>query len=397
MPDPAALSAGSPLTREPSAPRSIRVRGAAVLYRLHDIGYEIRLDRALELLASSAPERARPSRAEAQAIEILTPPLSVSLGPDRLVVGGKPLDAEVSARIFHFGVASLRVRVTAPTEMTWEEFTAFGNAVQAADSAALFSAHLQALAARIASATERPFLAPLTEDYIMFRVNGLRISGGNISRGNISGGNISAADALRHVDVAPLLLNESRPLSRAAREEMLPHRFSYYADDLAILTWENALVVDPASAEETDVEYVLEFANAQLLELRYYDAILDAELPRIYDRVTEHRAGRYFRRFTQLLADLQTLVADSTETVERAENALKVTDDVYLARIYTAALEIFRARAWRAGIDRKLAIIRETYEMLNAQAQAVRSELLEATIVLLIVLEIVLALAGVVG
>ncbi|MFN2566310.1 MAG: hypothetical protein ABR499_15035 [Gemmatimonadaceae bacterium] len=364
------------------------MRGAAVLYRLHDVGYEIHLDRALELLASSAPERARPSRAEAQAIEILTPPVSVSLGPERLVVGGKTLDAEVSARIFHFGVVSLRVRVTAPTEMTWEEFTAFGNAVQAAGSAALFSAHLQALAGRIQSATERPFLAPLTEDYIMFRVNGLRVAGG---------GDVSAADALRHVDVAPLLLNESRALSRAAREEMLPHRFSYYADDLAILTWENALVVDPASAEETDVEYVLEFANAQLLELRYYDALLDAELPRIYDRVTEHRAGRYFRRFTQLLADLQTLVADSTETVERAENALKVTDDVYLARIYTAALEIFRARAWRAGIDRKLGIIRETYEMLNAQAQAVRSELLEATIVVLIVLEIVLALAGVVG
>jgi hypothetical protein len=176
---------------------------------------------------------------------------------------------------------------------------------------------------------------------------------------------------------------------------MLPHRFSYYADDLAILTWENALVVEPATEEETDVEYVLEFANAQLLELRYYDALLDAQLPRIYDRVAEHRAGRYARRFTRLLGDLQTLVADSTETVERAENALKVTDDVYLARIYTAALEIFRARAWRAGIDRKLGIIRETYEMLNAQAQTVRSELLEVTIILLILLEIVLALAGI--
>jgi hypothetical protein len=385
---PATITSATHLDASHAVPGPIRVRGAAVLYRLHDVGYEIHLDRALELLASSAPERARPSRAEAQAIEILTPPVSVSLGPERLVVGGRVLDAEVSARIFHFGVVSLRVRVTAPTEVTWEEFTAFGNAVQAADSAALFSAHLQALAARIQSATERPYLAPLTEDYIMFRVNGLRVSGG---------AEMSAADALRHADVAPLLLNESRPLSRAAREEMLPHRFSYYADDLAILTWENALVVDPASAEETDVEYVLEFANAQLLELRYYDALLDAELPRIYDRVTEHQTGRRIRRFTRLLADLQTLVADSTETVERAENALKVTDDVYLARIYTAALEIFRARAWRAGIDRKLGIIRETYEMLNAQAQAVRSELLEATIVALIVLEIVLALFGVMG
>src|ERR687886_2172162 len=86
----------------------IRVRGAAVLYRLHDVGYEIALDRALQLLSSSAPERARPSRAEAQAIQIHDPPVSVSLGPERLVVGGRPLDAEVSARIFHFGVVSLR-------------------------------------------------------------------------------------------------------------------------------------------------------------------------------------------------------------------------------------------------------------------------------------------------
>ena len=84
-------------------------------------------------------------------------------------------------------------------------------------------------------------------------------------------------------------------------------------------------------------------------------------------------------------------MADSTELVERAENALKVTDDVYLARIYSAALEIFRGRAWRAGIDRKLTIIRETYSMLNAEGQAARGEALELAIVLLFVLEIGLA------
>jgi len=49
--------------------------------------------------------------------------------------------------------------------------------------------------------------------------------------------------------------------------ELLPHRFSYYTDDLTILTWDNALVVEP-SPGDTDVQYILEFANAQLLELR---------------------------------------------------------------------------------------------------------------------------------
>ena len=95
----------------------------------------------------------------------------------------------------------------------------------------------------------------------------------------------------------------------------------------------------------------------------------------------------FSRRYAPLLAELQRTVADSTELVERVENALKVTDDVYLARIYASALELFRGRTWRAGIDRKLAIIRETYSMLNDEQQSARSEALEVAIVLLIVLE----------
>jgi len=84
-------------------------------------------------------------------------------------------------------------------------------------------------------------------------------------------------------------------------------------------------------------------------------------------------------------------VADSTELVERVENALTVTDDVYLARVYSAALELFRGRAWRSGIDRKLAILRDTYAMLNSEAQAARSETLEIAIVVLIVGELAVA------
>jgi hypothetical protein len=117
----------------------------------------------------------------------------------------------------------------------------------------------------------------------------------------------------------------------------------------------------------------------------------------MYDRIAAVRPGvRPFlffnRRYAPLLAELQRTVADSTELVERVENALKVTDDVYLARIYASALELFRGRIWRTGIDRKLGIIRETYSMLNDEQQAARSEALEVAIVLLIVLEILLAI-----
>ncbi|MGQ0714478.1 MAG: hypothetical protein ACT4PJ_12215 [Gemmatimonadaceae bacterium] len=367
-----------------SVASGLRVTGGAVVYRLFDVGYEIHLDRALELLALNAPQRVRPIRGEAQAMQIANPPISVILGGERIVIDGSAYDAEMSARIFDFGAVSLRLRVDAPPMIAWEDFSRFGNAVDVGtDLTPLFQQHVRALFDRITPAIERPSLAPVSEDYVVFRIRQLEDTAGRTA----------PADSLGDEDITPLLLNETRALSAAARRELLPHRFSYYADDLTILTWDNALVLEPV-AEDTDVQYILEFANAQLLELRFYDAQLDAELSRMYDRVAEARAKPrllFSRRYSRLLARLQTIVADSTELVERAENSLKVTDDVYLARIYLAALDIFRARAWRAGIDRKLAIIRETYEMLNAEAQAARAEVLEAAIVLLFVFEIVLA------
>ena len=374
----------SSTTDRTASAAGLRVTGGAMVYRLFDVGYEIQLDRTLELLAANAPTRERPLRGEAQAMQIANPPVSVTLGAERVVIDGRTHNATMLARIFDFGVVSLRLGIDAPPSIGWQAYSRFGNSVDVGtDLTPIFQQHLRTLFERIAPAIERPAIAPVSEDYVVFRIRRLEDAGGRSAR----------ADAIEDDDIIPLLLNETRQLSAAARRELLPHRFSYYSDDLTILTWDNALVLEPV-AEDTDVQYILEFANAQLLELRFYDAMLDKELTRMYDRIAEARARprRFVRqRFTHLLTRLQSIVAASTELVERAENSLKVTDDVYLARVYSAALEIFRARAWRAGIDRKLAIIRDTYAMLNAESQAARGEALEIAIVLLFVLEIVLA------
>lgn len=365
---------------------TVVTRGGAHAYRLLDVGYSISLDRALDLLATSAPERVRPVRGEAAALQIANPPVAVILGGERVTIAGSAFDAEVSARIFEFGVVSLSVRIQAPRDLSWDAFATFGSALDADTGIPqLLEHHAQLLFRRITPAIERPNMAPVREDYVVFRLH--EVCGDD-------GRRLTSDDVLQHVDVAPLLLNERRPLSARARDELLQHRYSYYSDDLALLTWDNALVLDPAEGA-TDVEYILEFANAQLLELRYYDAILDAEIPKLYDRIEAARGSRlrlFSRRFSNLLGDMQRLFADSTELVERVENSLKVTDDVYLARVYSAALEIFRGAQWRAGVDRKLTLVRETYEMLNAEAQAARAEALEVAIVVLIVAEIVMAM-----
>jgi hypothetical protein len=191
-----------------------------------------------------------------------------------------------------------------------------------------------------------------------------------------------------------LLLGEPRVLTEDARRNLLSRRFSYTEQDLTVLSWDAALVVEPAAGDQ-DVEFLLEFANAQLLELRVYDAYLDAELPQMYDRASLARRGPgalLVRRFENVLAGLHTLVADTTEVVERVENGLKVTNDVYLARIYQAALALFREDAWRLGLARKLQIFRDTYAMLNDEAQTARGNVLEVIIILLIVTEVILGL-----
>lgn len=364
----------------------LRVEGGATTYRLHDVGYAIALDVAGTLLGDSTRARARPGRGEPAAIEIRNPPLFVTLRTVEIMIGPNRCRATVSAHVFDFGVCSMHFNVHAPAIMSWPDYAEFARAFEAArEVETILDDELAALLDRIAPAVQKPAVAPLSEEYRVYRVD--RMTGGPDSERPVS-------ERLSDEALVLLLVGERRRLSSSARRELVPFRFSYYEDDFIVLTWDSALVLEPR-AEDRDVEYVLEFANAQLLELRVYDHQLDADLPGLYERASVARASRRPRgaaNFRRLLSDLQTRVADITETVERVENALRVTNDVYLARVYAAALELFREQAWRRGIERKLGILRETYAMLNSDALAARTEILEIMVVLLIVAEVVIGL-----
>jgi hypothetical protein len=225
----------------------------------------------------------------------------------------------------------------------------------------------------------RPTPAALEEDYLIGVVNSFSEP-------------VSAEVLAQRLDLVPLLSGEQRPLSDGARRDLLRHRYSYYTDDMVALAWDRAFLYEPRG--DADVIDVLEVANAQLLEMRYYDELLDAELPRMYDLVEATRrrwALPGAKRFADLARRLYTMVAEVTELTEKVDNALQVTEDVYLARIYAAALELNRVPTVSAAVDRKLSIIRDTYTALYDEAHASRSEVLEIIILLLIGVEIVLA------
>lgn len=360
--------------------KDLRVEsGAIVVLRLYDVAHGIDLA-VVETLIATPVSRIRLRKVEPKAMSFGLPPLELGLGSIASPMANVDA-ADVVARIYEFGVITIGVRIPA-RDVPWDAYVERVNlAYQWAndeDGVAQFSASLANLMRLIAPALQRPTAERLAEDYLLASVRRFERP-------------LTAQDVLEQCDIVPLLSGDAR-LAESARAELLRQRFSYHPDDLVVLTWDRAFVLDPAG--DTDVADVLEVANVQLLELRYYDDWLNAELPRMYDRVASAHTGFRAlarRRYAALARQLHALVAEVTEITEQVDNVLKVTEDVYLARIYGAALQVFRVESWGRAVDRKLAYIRETYAALYDDAATARAELLEATIVLLIVVEVVLA------
>jgi hypothetical protein len=197
--------------------------------------------------------------------------------------------------------------------------------------------------------------------------------------------------------VAKMLLGEAGPKSLAddARRDVLKHAHSYFEDDLAIIDYTSALVVEPSGSR--DIPDILEFAASQLLELRYYDEILNRELLRIYDEFDiAHRTRRNLFRspYEKLARAVLRRFVELSEFTERVDNALKVVGDFYLARVYRSAVQRFRIATWQASVDGKQALVAQAYSLLKGEVDIRRSTLLEIIVIVLILLELVAALRG---
>lgn len=360
--------------------------GQVVALRLFDVAYAIDLKRAEELWARQALGASARSRLVAtppKAVSFGVPPLALELGAVRLEIDGAEWQAAASVRLYDFGIAVLALRL--PVQgLGWTGFSRLVNkidlAVGPAAATDIWTTLLAQLRGLVGAALDRPTASLVQEDYLMAMVTAFDQP-------------LTAEALQERADLVPLLSGAERPLSEGARRDLLKHRFSYYPDDLAVITWDRAFIVEPQG--ETDVAEVLEMANAQLLEMRTYDEMLDDELPRMRDLVDAARRRANLlasRRYARLARRLHTLVAEVTQLTERVDNALQVTEDVYLARVYAAAMELFRVPNVSAAVDRKLAIIRDTYTALHSEAAGARTELLEIAILGLIAVEIVLSL-----
>lgn len=359
--------------------------GELTALRLIDIAYSIDLAHAERLWAERSGQAFNRSHLSTppKAVSFGVAPLWLALGEIAFPLADRDATAVLSVRLYDFGVAALSLRIAVKNQ-PWEVFARDVESLDARVGAGADPAFWTDLLARVRDvilpSLDRPATSAIDEDYLIATVHAFDTP-------------VDAESLRSQIDLTQVLSGETRPLSRAARNELLSRSFSYYADDLVVLNWDRAFIYEPR--RDTDVADVIEVANAQLVELRYYDTLLDDELPLMYDQVENARTAASLlasRRFAYLARRLYTLVAEVTELTERVDNALQVTEDVYLARVYSSALSLFRVPTLSASVDRKLAIVRDTYAALYEEASSRRSELLEIAIVILIVVEIAISL-----
>jgi hypothetical protein len=244
--------------------------------------------------------------------------------------------------------------------------------------AAAFAQSLDVLQKRLTPALERPNKTVRVEDYAILLIE--RLAAGS-----------PASTLARHPMLLQVALGERKPLSAAAAA--LATSLSYYEDDLIFLTWNAALVIEPDSDAREDAALLLEFANVQLLSFRSYDAEVERDMARLAPRIARPRRPRLplLGSTGHFLHEIHTLIAEITETNARVENALKVTEDVYWNRVYSAALNILRVQVWQNGIAETLDVLRRTASLLHDETQAAWATLLEGLVIALIAIEIILA------
>jgi hypothetical protein len=313
----------------------------------------------------------------------VSPPLQYRPAPLRFRVPGlaltlpecSPVTVDGVATVFDFGALSLAWRI--PLHVSPDTISALAGRL-ADPSGVIETARraLQPLFEQVQPAIRGPKWGDVSEEYFVFQ---FPAQPAIPSPGDML---TERADWL-----AGLVRLDAMPLSRSEVAEALRVKMSYRPQDLVLADWAAAVVF---ADDCDDVLEVIAFSNLQLLEYRQIDQQLDQHLQQAYQLI--HRLTGawlpFWRTHTRPLRALGKLNVDASQMFERTSNALKLIGDQYLARLYQSLAVRFHLEEWGTNIRRSLAVLEGIYQVLSSQSATYRAELLELTIVILILVEI---------
>jgi hypothetical protein len=371
------MEPGEPMST-PVRPSSDAWRGSCILLYAYDIGQNIDLECAAGLIRETTqPEKLKHRVHAPRYFQFQPAPLRVSQESVSQTVERWRTQASVELVIYDFGAVSVSYEI--PFAGPLEEWIELGCALQDSDALAADALRrVRALAGALEKCVSKADVADLSEDYVLFQFSATALESEEL--------------LARHgAELARLLRAERQPLSRQEVHDALSAQVAFSRSDLALIDWNAAVLFDD---EPDDVRAVLEFANVQLLEMRFLDHLLDLNLDQAYLTLGQRPWRRLWTpaSFEHDLEKVSRLQVDGAILFERVSNALKLLNDQYLARAYRLSSKRFHLGEWNASILRKLDTLENIYQKIQDRADARRMEFLEWIIIALILISIALPL-----
>jgi hypothetical protein len=361
------------------------LKGSILVHRVFDVGGEIALGKAEKLLSEySKSLRLKLETDTRKAIIIKDAPLKIELGKRQLVLNGADFAAEMFARVWDYGVISITLELPIPDGTTWDDLVRLAGCIESSDDIEKTAASAKdELKKKILTAIRHPTEWNISEDYVTYfveKLDGVR----------------NPRELLEKADVAALILAETRePLSESSKDLITENVLQYADSDLAVIDWNSALLIEPDG--QRDVADVIEFSLTHLLELRYYDDMLNLKLDELYDTIEQKKEGivNIFNNFyADIAEESSSKYIEFSEFLGRIENSLKTVGDPYLATVFRSSAEQFRFEDWRKSISRKMKTLADITQILQGEVNTKRSHWLEIVIIVLIAVELVPLLAG---
>ncbi|MBX9671700.1 MAG: hypothetical protein K2X93_29195 [Candidatus Obscuribacterales bacterium] len=225
---------------------------------------------------------------------------------------------------------------------------------------------------------------PLMEDYFVIHM--------------VSQTEVTSSSLLNEcrAQLAALIVGETQLLSPLEEQEVLKYSYSYFESDLTVVHWDSCFILDTVAGAQPILD-ILEFANTQLVELRYYDNWLDREFDKIYKRDINAAGPAWLHggvSAAKSAEKLRLMLVDLRELSDEANNALKIMGDAFYARLYRGISSRFGLTNWHEQVESKLNSADQIYRYMIDQAHVARSQFFEIIIIALIAIEILLSLIG---
>jgi hypothetical protein len=344
---------------------------------VYDVGFSIDLNEAERRLTSAKRETVRHKRRAPQYFQYQPAPIGISRKAEAIRIDEKfATYPQVDLVVYDFGAVSVIYRIA----LSGDSASLLGLSEDLYENPGLLEdsrRKVEDLLKVIEGAISKSSISGFVEDYVIFQIDSFTDDAG-----------IEQLTTRYAQDIAQILRAESRQLSADEAADALSHRLSFGLDDVVLVDWNAALVVDK---DAEDILTVLEFANVELLEMRYLDQRLDEALSLAYDRLS--RRSRKWLPTTSTPSDLRVVSqwqVDSAILFEGVNNALKLLGDQYLARLYRLTAQRFHLNEWDASILRKLETLESIYQKISDRVAARRMEVLEWIIIVLFVISIIL-------